>query len=82
VREALEGAIRRGPPTRFSVHVLPAQDGGLEVVIHDNAPGERRRRSVEVLGERARTLGATLSVERDDDGTAMRIVLPAFPRGE
>ena len=82
VREALEGAIRRGPPTRFSVHVLPAQDGGLEVVIHDDAPSERRRRSVEVLGERARTLGATLSVEGDDEGTAMRIVLPTYPRGE
>lgn len=82
VREALEGAIRRGPPTKFSVHVNPVEGAGLEVEIHDDAPGERRRRSVEVLGERARTLGATLSVERDDEGTAMRLVLPAYPRGE
>jgi signal transduction histidine kinase len=82
VREALEGAVRRGPPTKFSVRVRPVEDGGLEVEIHDDAPGERRRRSVEVLGERARTLGATLSVERDDEGTAMRLVLPAYPRGE
>jgi signal transduction histidine kinase len=82
VREALEGAIRRGPPTKFSVHVNPVEGGALEVAIHDDAPGERRRRSVEVLGERARTLGATLNVERDDEGTAMRLVLPAYPRGE
>ena len=39
--------------------------------IHDDAPGERRQRSIEVLEERARTLGAAMSVDqrrrRDDD---------------
>jgi two-component system, NarL family, sensor kinase len=82
LREALEGAIRRGPPTRFSVTVTPTAVGGLEVVVHDDAPGERRRRSVEVLDERARTLGAELHVEQADDGTTLRLVLPEYPRGE
>jgi signal transduction histidine kinase len=82
VREALEGAIRRGPPTVFSVDVQAAAEGGLELRIYDDAPGERRRRSVEVLRERARTLGAALDVDRDGEGTTMRIVLPAYPRGE
>jgi len=82
VREALEGAIRRGPPTKFSVHVSPAAEGGIEIRIFDDAPGERRKRSVEVLRERARTLGAALDVESDDDGTTMRLVLPTYPRGE
>jgi signal transduction histidine kinase len=75
VREALEGSIRRGPPTVFAVHVR-AVEGDIEVEISDDAPGERRRRSLEVFRERARTLGAALEVEQADSGTRMRIVLP------
>ena len=82
VREALEGAIRRGPPTRFSVTVTPTAVGGLEVALHDDAPGERRKRSVEVLDERARTLGAELHVDQADSGTTLRLVLPEYPRGD
>ena len=82
VREALEGAIRRGPPTVFAVRVRPTDDGGLEIEISDDAPGERRQRSLEVLRERARTLGAALDVARDDEGTTMRLVVPTYPRGE
>jgi two-component system, NarL family, sensor kinase len=83
VREALEGAIRRGPPTVFSVRVRPTEDeGGLEIEISDDAPVERRRRSLEVLRERARTLGAAMHVDRADAGTTMRLVLPTYPRGE
>jgi two-component system sensor histidine kinase UhpB len=75
VREAFDGAIRRGPPTTFSVRVREDDGGMLEVEIHDNAPGERRRRSVEVLEERARSLDATLSVETADTGSTMRMRL-------
>src|SRR5438477_5097700 len=75
VREALEGAIRRGPPKSFSVRVREGVGGALEVEIHDDAPGERRRRSVEVLEERARSLDATLSVDTRDDGSTMRLQL-------
>jgi two-component system, NarL family, sensor kinase len=82
VREAFEGAIRRGPPTLFSVHVAPVEGSTLELTIHDNAPSERRRRSIEVLEERARTLGATLSVDHADNGTTMRIQLPTYAGSE
>jgi len=75
VREALEGAIRRGPPTTFAVSVR-AVDGDLEIEITDDAPGERRKRSVEVFQERARTLGAAFEVEPGEAGTRMRLVLP------
>jgi nitrate/nitrite-specific signal transduction histidine kinase len=78
VREAFEGAIRRGPPTLFSVHAAQAAPDSVEVTIHDDAPSERRRRSIEVLEERARTLGAALSVAYDDDGTTMRLQLPTY----
>lgn len=75
VREALESAIRRGPPAEFSVHVFEGDAGALEVEIRDDAPAERRRRSVEVLEERARSLDATLSVETSAAGSTMRLRL-------
>jgi signal transduction histidine kinase len=79
VREALEGAIRRGPPKTFSVRIAHRRgDDSLEVTIHDDAPGERRRRSIEALEERARTLHATLTFEHPDDGSTMRLVLPVY----
>jgi signal transduction histidine kinase len=79
VREALEGAIRRGPPKTFSVRVAPGEGRDLEVTIRDDAPGERRKRSIEVLEERARTLGAVLTVEHESEqGTTMRLTLPGY----
>jgi signal transduction histidine kinase len=77
VREALDGAIRRGPPTVFSVQVM-RRDERVEAVISDDAPGERRRRSIEVLEERARTLRAALAFEHTDAGTTLRLALPAY----
>jgi signal transduction histidine kinase len=78
IREALHGAIRRGP-TRISVRVEERQGGGVETVISDNAPGERRRATFEPLEERARTLNGQLDVEQGDDGgTTIRVTLPAY----
>jgi two-component system, NarL family, sensor kinase len=82
VREALEGAVRRGPPLNFSVRVSRQEPDALEATIVDDAPGERRRRSIEVLEERARTLGASLHVEPNDAGTTMRLVLPGYAASE
>jgi two-component system, NarL family, sensor kinase len=82
VREAFEGAIRRGPPQNFSVRVVKLAGDALEATITDDAPGERRKRSIEVLEERARTLHAALTVEQADDGTTMRLVLPTYAGSE
>jgi two-component system, NarL family, sensor kinase len=82
VREAFEGAIRRGPPKLFAVTAERPDPQRLEVTIRDDAPGERRRRSLEVLEERARTLGAELSVEQEDHGTTMRLILPTYATSE
>jgi signal transduction histidine kinase len=78
VREALEGAIRRGPPRSFSVRVFVADDEQVRVEIRDDAPSERRRRSLEVLEERARTLGAALAFAHEDGGTTMTLDLHAY----
>ena len=82
VREALEGAIRRGPPKTFSVRIVRVEPEALEMEITDDAPGERRRRSIEVLEERARTLGATLTAVHDDGGSTMRLLLPVYSGSE
>jgi two-component system NarL family sensor kinase len=82
VREAFEGAIRRGPPKTFSVIVVRTAPERLEATIRDDAPGERRRRSIEVLEDRPRTLGGELTVEQADDGTTMRLVLPTYATSE
>ena len=79
IREALHQAIRRGPPQRIAVRVDATEEGGIETVISDDAPGERRRASFEAIAERARTLNGQLIVEPGrDGGTAVRVVLPSY----
>jgi two-component system, NarL family, sensor histidine kinase UhpB len=79
IREALHQAIRRGPPSRVSVQVTEAVGGGVEAVIADDAPGERRRAGFDALAERARSLNGRMTVDPGPDGgTAVRIVFPPY----
>jgi signal transduction histidine kinase len=80
IRESLDAAIRRGPPTRISVTISETDDGSVETTITDDGSGERRRRVFEALAERARTLQGTVEVEGSSDevGTAVRITLPPY----
>ena len=78
IREALDQAVHRGPQT-LSVTMRQTPDGGIETTIADNAPGERRRRSLEELEERARTLNGVLTVDQGQNaGTTVRLVLPPY----
>jgi signal transduction histidine kinase len=79
IREAVNQALRRGPPTRISISVAEAEDGSVETVIADDGAGERRRATFDAIEERARTLSGQLSVEAGEDGgTAVRVVLPPY----
>ncbi len=79
IREALDQAVRRGPPQTLSVTMRQTPDGGVETAIADDAPGERRRRSLEELAERARTLNGVLTVDQGENaGTTIRVVLPPY----
>jgi signal transduction histidine kinase len=79
IREALDQAIRRGPPQTLTVTIRERNDGGIETAITDDAPGERRRRSLEELAERARTLNGVLTVDQGENvGTTVRVVLPPY----
>jgi signal transduction histidine kinase len=79
IREALNQAVRRGPPETLSVTMRESDDGSVETAIEDDAPGERRRSSLEELAERARTLNGDLTVHQGDrGGTTVRVVLPPY----
>jgi signal transduction histidine kinase len=79
IREAVNQAVRRGPPQTLAVRVRQASDGTVETSVVDDAPGERRRRSLEEMQERARTLNGDLTVEQGaNGGTTVRVVLPPY----
>ena len=83
IRESLDAAIRRGPPTRISVAIGEKSGGAVETVITDDGSGERRRRVFEALEERARTLQGRVDIDRssDEGGTVVRITLPPYTAG-
>jgi signal transduction histidine kinase len=78
IREAFHQAIRRGPPTRVWVRIAEAADG-VEAVVADDAPGERRRAGFDAIEERARSLSGQMTVSPvPDGGTAVRVVFPPY----
>ncbi len=82
IRESLNQALLRGPPTRISVTARSMHDGGLEAVIADNGKGERRLRTLDAIEERVATLNGRFSVERGEDGgTTLYVLLPPYAGG-
>jgi len=78
IRELLDQAVRRGPPTRVEVRVAPTADGGFETVVSDDAEPERRRRSLESVEERVKQLHGSIDVEVEDAGTTVKVTLPSY----
>jgi two-component system NarL family sensor kinase len=79
VRELLDQAIRRGPPTRIAVTMRFTADGGIETRVTDDAKAERRRRSFEAIEERVKQLHGTIDVDADvEDGTSVLVTLPPY----
>ena len=79
IRECLNQAVRRGPPTKIAVVVGELAAGELETVVSDNGKGERRKALLDALDERVTTLNGRFSVEQGPDGgTAIHVVLPAY----
>ncbi|MBA3246357.1 MAG: hypothetical protein H0T61_14455 [Actinobacteria bacterium] len=82
IRESLNQALLRGPPTRISVAARTTRDGGLETVIADNGQGERRLRALDAIEERVTTLNGRFSVEQSaDGGTSIHVLLPPYATG-
>ncbi|MDX6453093.1 MAG: two-component system, NarL family, sensor histidine kinase DegS [Gaiellaceae bacterium] len=78
IRELLDQAIRRGPPTTIQVSMKATADGGLATCVADNAEPERRRRSFEAIEERVKQLHGTIEVDVDDEGTRVVVTLPPY----
>jgi signal transduction histidine kinase len=78
IRELLDQAIRRGPPSTVNVRIQATGDGGLELCVADDAEPERRRRSFETIEERVKQLHGTIDVDVDDEGTRVVVALPPY----
>ena len=79
VRESLNQAVRRGPPSKISVTIRETAGGQIETIVADDGTGERRTAALTAIGERASTLNGRFSVEQGaDGGTAIRVVLPPY----
>jgi signal transduction histidine kinase len=78
IRELIDQAVRRGPPTRIEVRMTSLPDGGLEMCISDDAEPERRRRSLESVEERVKQLHGTITFDVIDDRSQVTVTLPAY----
>ena len=78
VREAVNQALAR-ESTSISLAIVRREDGGADAIVEDDGTGERRKASVQVLLERARTLGGdVVSKPRGrGGGMSVRVSLPA-----
>jgi signal transduction histidine kinase len=75
VRDALDQAVRRGPPTRVAITIAPAA-AGVELRIADDGGRERREAVLNALAERAAELNGTFACETTDAGTSLAVRLP------
>ena len=76
MREALDQAIRRGPPGNISVSLTQTGTGGVVLVMTDDGAQERRQVVLDGLAERAEELNGTFAHDRTDTATTIRITLP------
>ena len=77
LREATEQAVRRGTLTSVEISLRAIEGGGVELVIADDGPPERRAAVLEGLAERAATLNGRFSSEvRYPRGSTLRIEVP------
>ena len=77
LREAIDQAVRRGPPGRIDVSLQPGAVKGVVLVVSDDGPPERRSAVLEALAERAATLNARFTSEvRFPRGSTIRVEVP------
>jgi two-component system NarL family sensor kinase len=76
VREALDQAVRRGPPSTFSITLTQTSVGGVVLAIGDDAAQERRQAVLEGLADRTADLNGTFSYERSETATSVTVALP------
>jgi signal transduction histidine kinase len=78
IRELIDQALRRGPPTIVSVVMRAGTGGSFVTTVSDDAEPERRRRSFEAIDERVKQLHGTITVDVSDAGTKIAVTLPPY----
>jgi two-component system NarL family sensor kinase len=77
LREATEQAVRRGALTHIEIALHETDGGGVELVVADDGPPERRAAVLDGLAERAATLNGRFASEiREPRGLTVRIDVP------
>ena len=76
IRESLDQAVRRGPPSAVSIRLARTAQGGIELVVSDDAAPERRQAVIDGLAERAAELNGSFEARRDGPWTTTRLVVP------
>ncbi len=76
IRESLDQAVRRGPPTKVSVTLRRTASDGVELEVADDGAPERRQAVIDGLAERAAELNGSFAALREGDVTTIRLVLP------
>ncbi len=77
LRELVEQAVRRGPPSEITVQVSRAADGALLASVADDAEPERRRGSMEAIEQRAHQLHGTVELRVTGRRSEVQVSLPA-----
>ena len=77
LRELVEQAVRRGPPSWIEVAVELTPEGDLLARVADDAEPERRRRTLEGIEQRARALHGSLELDGGEGRSEVRVRLPA-----
>ena len=75
VRDAVDQAVRRGPPGRVRISLV-ASDAGVELRIEDDGVEERRAAVLATLAERVGELNGSFTSETSSVGTMIAIRLP------
>ena len=77
LREATEQAVKRGSLTRLEISLRATAAGGVELIVTDDGPPERRAAVLEALAERAATMNGRFSSEvRYPRGSTLRVDVP------
>jgi signal transduction histidine kinase len=76
VREALDQAVRRGPPRAMSVSLTQTSVGGVVLELTDDGADERRQAVLDGLTQRAEELNGVFTHDRTESTTTIRIALP------
>ena len=63
---------------KIAVRICLCENGEIEVVVADDGNEERRHGTIEALDRRAQTLSGQAVAERVENGTVVRVTLPAY----